>query len=189
MSDLLDVINTVRIGDLSRSDGNRDLQYDLDRRAARLGRKTGVAPMDWDEFNEATPAKKHEGALAHAIRWAARVAPIVTVVMAVVLTAGTLIPGVGLPALSAPEILVRLGAAAGYGALLGGFLSLVDDQKPEIRREQLGKYEKYLEEFEKAKGVSYSRSSQLDQSPVNDASTKWRDRIIEKARDNSHTIS
>ena len=69
MSDTLDLINTVRLHDNSLSNQNRDLQYDLDRRADRIARKTGNAPLDWDEFSEKFHPQKEMDGLTHATNW------------------------------------------------------------------------------------------------------------------------
>jgi len=171
MADGLDLINTIRIQDMQIDGKNRDTQYDLDRRAERLERKTGVRPMDWEDFNQASPPTAPKSTLENVMEKAGTFALIVGVIVGAIaaVTTGALIPAV-------------MGAAAGaaWGALGGALVGALDDQKPEIRRDQLGKYETYLNTFQK-EHPAIEKPVSLEQ----DAGTKWRDSVENSPRGRS----
>ena len=177
---MADALNTVRLHDNAITNQNRDLQYDLDRRAERLARKTSEQPMDWDEFNLRHPSEiKVESKWDHAINWGIKGAVIGAILLGATaaFTVGLVALEVGITIIT-PVAAVLSGIAAvvagsGIGAAIGGangaLLSVFDDQKPEIRKMQLEKYRSYLDGFEKSHVVE--TALQLEQG----MGTKWRD--------------
>ena len=182
MADGLDIINTIRLRDNEITNQNRDLQYDLDRKAERIARKTGVYPMDWDEFNEAHPATiKEEGKLKHALKWGMGFAAVGAIAGAILMPLNIIVAGgAGLLEIGAGMVVGgMLGTAAGGAG--GALFSLFDDQKPEIRADQLEKYQDYLKDFEREHRVSRTREPEQARAEEPESS-RWRDHA-EQSRD------
>ncbi len=167
MGSALDIINTVRLHDNSVTNQNQDMQYDLDRRADSIGRSTGVKPMDWFEFQKASPAEKPISTGRNIVNWAATGAIIGALAMPIIafVESGTAL------SLGSVALASSLGAI-GLG-LMGALAGAIDDQKPEIRNKQLKKYESYLDDFEKSR----TRVQNLEQEIAENPSTKFRDMV------------
>lgn len=174
----LDIINTIRLEDNGISNQNRDMQYDLDKRAMRLEHRFSELghkprPLDWDEFKEKHPPVKPKGFIAHAAGWA---------------LTGAAFGAVGLPIIVAIEAVtlspLLLAGASALGAVIGtaggALLSTFDDQKPEIRKLQLEKYKDHLDDFEQQhtpaleQHIAMKKEGQAAQEKDAE-SRKWRD--------------
>lgn len=162
MSDTMSIINMIRVNDLSTDSKNQALQYDLDRRAEKLERRTGERPMDRDEFNKLNLAVKEAGSFDHALDWGWKGAVVGAVAMLVLSVLKVAAVGLG----------TGIAAGAAIGFLGASALSLFDDQKPEIRKVQLEKYHNYLDDFEKSHAPA--RAPELVVNAA-EQGTKWRD--------------
>ncbi len=158
---ILDVINSVKLQDNAITNQNRDMQYDLDKRTERINKNTKTATMDWDTFNQTYQPEKEATPLKHAMKWSIPFAIMGAVVGAIMVGSG------GLGAIVVGALMT--GAIAGA---VGAVLSIVDDQKPEIRKKQLQKYGEYLDGVERAHQPARSQDMQVNAA---EETTKWRE--------------
>lgn len=164
MADFINMVNFVQLMELQRQGQNRDHIYELDRRADRIGQASAQPPLEREEFISTLPKTEP--------------APLVRRTASSTLTGvaygamGGIIASAVLFLASIPAGLSLLGFMA-VGAAIGGAVGVADgivrEQRPISLREQLNRYEGYLNSFEKSHTLS--RSSQLQQ----EQGTKWRE--------------
>lgn len=138
-SSIINLINTIRIGDTADMSRVNNSRYEQDQRAQHIKDTYGIKVPNFYEFNRQFPSDEKPAGVASRIgKWMITGA----IASAVVLGGMALLGGIGsLASALIPAAVITLG----FG-VIGG---LVDDEKPQIDLRQMKRFETYLDSIEK----------------------------------------